>query len=100
MEKKILINGTEYNVVLTRFDDDIDVSMGATYHGYYITITGNGMDITARKYDDENEMLIQEGLGENDQSLISALREIAKQLFDTTRLKLLIAKEDPPYKEI
>lgn len=69
------------------------------YHGFYIRIVGPALDVTARKYDDEAEMSIQAGVQETDSDAISILREIAKQLFNTDKLKILTAG-DPPYKEI
>jgi hypothetical protein len=97
--KKILVNGKEYVVTSKRFDEDIDIKNGAVYHGFYVSIEGNGLQVAARKYDDMDEMSIQSGLQETDMSSIGILKEIAKQLFNTGKLTLLTTG-DSPYKEI
>lgn len=99
IEAKVWVDEKQYGVVLTRFDDDIDIENGASYHGFYLTITGLPSEVTARKYDGEGEVSIQNGIDEADSESISVVREVARQLFNTEKL-LLLGAGDPPYTEI
>jgi|SRR3989338_906071 len=97
--RQIFIDGKEYKVSLKRFDEDIDPENGATYHGFYLQVMGEGLNVTARKYDDSAEMSVQDGVQEGDTQNIKILRGVAKELFNTEKLSLLTTG-DPPYKQI
>ncbi len=87
--KKLTINAKEYIVTLRRFDDVIDPQHGAEYHGYYIDIQSQHATITARIYDNEDDMSIQAGVNPNDSTLVKDVRQIAKELFGREKLLLL-----------
>lgn len=99
-EKKILVEGKEYSVSLTRFDDEIEHTYGEEYHGFFIKIEGNGLDITARKYDDEEGLSIQLSVREADAGSIEVVKSIAEQLCNTRKLVLLTGENLSPYKDV
>jgi AbrB family looped-hinge helix DNA binding protein len=97
--RAITVNGRHYSVTLERFDHYTE-PRGPSYHGYYLNIEGHGLTLVARKYDDENEMSIQSGLGEDETQAIEIARGIARHMFGTERLSLLTGDGSPPYKKI
>jgi hypothetical protein len=74
-------------VTLRRFDDVIDPQYGAEYHGYHIDIQSQHATITARIYDNEDDMTIQAGVNPNDSTLVKDVRLIAKELFGRGKLR-------------
>lgn len=97
--KIIAVNGQSYSVTLERFDD-VTASSEPSYHGYYVTVAGNGLVVKARKYDDESEMSIQSGIRETDLHGIEIVRDIARQLFNVDQLSLLTEDNLNPYKAV
>ena len=98
--KKINIDGQEYTVSLDRFDEDIDIENGASYHGFYITVTAEGFDVIARKYDYENSVSVQQGIMLEDKEKIEIMRAIARELFATETLELLTSGGSLPYQKV
>jgi hypothetical protein len=84
--RTIAVNGKHYSVTIERFDDYTE-PRGPSYHGYYVNIKGHGLTLIARKYDDEGEMIIQSGIQESDSDAIEIVRDIARQIFSTDRLR-------------
>ena len=84
-------------MTLRRFDDVIDPRYSAEYHGYYIDIQSQTATITARRYDGEDVVSIQEGVNPDDLTLVEDVRQIAKELFGTDKLKLLTCDPIKPY---
>ena len=95
--KKLTIHAREYTVTLRRFDDVIDPQHGAEYHGYYLDIQSQHTMVTARIYDDEDDMSIQKGVNPKDSTLVEDLRQIAKDLFGRNTLLLLNHDRKKPY---
>jgi len=97
--KTIAVSGKNYSVTLKRFDDYTEPG-GPSYHGYHVTIQGNGLALNGRKYDGENELSIQSGLDDANPEAVEIVREIARQMFGTGRLSLLTSDNLSPYREI
>ena len=98
--KKMIVNAQEYIVTLRRFDDVIDPENGAEYHGYYIDIQSQHATVTARRYDDEDVVSIQEGMNPKNSMLIKDVRQIAKELFGINKLKLFTPHRRKPYRPL
>jgi hypothetical protein len=97
--KTIAVNGKRYSVTLKRFDQYTEPG-GPSYHGYYVTIEGHGLTLSARKYDDGSELSIQSGIQESDSDTVEIVRDIARQMFRIDRLLLLTTDNLTPYKTI
>lgn len=97
--KIIAAYGKHYSVTLKRFDHYTEPG-GPSYHGYYVTIEGNGLALNARKYDDESELNIQSGIQESNSDAIEIVRDIARQIFGTDQLLLLTTDNLSPYKKV
>lgn len=54
--KNIILNGKVFQVSKERFDEDINVEHGASYHSYTYTVTSEGMNLRFKKYDDQREI--------------------------------------------
>jgi hypothetical protein len=97
--KTVAVKGKDYSITLKRFDQYTEPG-GPSYHGYYVTIEGDGLSVKARKYDDGSEMSIQSGIQGSDSGTIEIVRDIARQIFRTNQLLVLTMDNLAAYKKI
>jgi predicted mannosyl-3-phosphoglycerate phosphatase (HAD superfamily) len=75
----------EYSVSLERFDEDLDATHGASYHGYNIIINNNDVQYIAKKYDEDDYFfLLEEGLSK---ILVSDIFNSVKEKLDVKGYK-------------
>lgn len=52
-DRDLYIDNKVCKLSVERFDENIDIEYGATYHGYSYHITGEGIKLHFKKYDDD-----------------------------------------------